>query len=98
MELDLADAPSSSPAPAAGSASRSRGAGRRGRAGGICSRDEAAVAAAAAQLGDGATGLAADVRDDAAVAAFVPTRRPRSGAWTPSSTTPGASAAARSSS
>jgi NAD(P)-dependent dehydrogenase (short-subunit alcohol dehydrogenase family) len=37
----------------------------------ICSRDEAAIAAAAAQLGDQATGLAADVRDDAAVAAFV---------------------------
>ena len=37
----------------------------------ICSRDEAAIRAVAAELGDGATGLAADVRDDAAVAAFV---------------------------
>ena len=37
----------------------------------ICSRDEAAIGAVAAELGDGATGFAADVRDDAAVAAFV---------------------------
>ena len=37
----------------------------------ICSRDEAAIRAVAAELGDGATGFAADVRDDAAVAAFV---------------------------
>ena len=37
----------------------------------ICSRDAAAIAAAAAQLGDNAIVPAADVRDDAAVAAFV---------------------------
>ena len=42
----------------------------------ICSRDEAAIAAVAAQLGDKATGLAADVRDDAAIAAL---RGPRGG-------------------
>ena len=35
----------------------------------ICSRDEAAIGAVAAELGDEATGFAADVRDDAAVVA-----------------------------
>ena len=66
------DAPSSSPAPARGiGLAVARALVAEGARVAICSRDEAAIRAVAAELGDGATGFAADVRDDAPVAAFV---------------------------
>jgi 3-oxoacyl-[acyl-carrier protein] reductase len=43
----------------------------------ICSRDEATCLAAAAQLGEGAAGVVADVRDEAAVGALVGRASPR---------------------